>query len=268
MNARAIAISLANSGFRVFPCSAKKRPTIPRVERDDGTVWPGGVYGASNNEQVIDRHFHEFWGPLVAYATGQPSDIDVLDFDDKHGGLGTFDAILSKLPRTFIYRTGGNGGLHIQFRHHPSMRIIPQGAFPLKGGEVKSTGGYAIAWWAHGSQVIDDSAPAPWPGWLLDLARRPDPPPLVERVRGRAECSPSRRFAGVIARVEAAANGNRHGLIFWGGVIAGQMAALREIDDLHGAIEEVALAGVRAGKHPKEARRTALDGARAGLRHA
>jgi Bifunctional DNA primase/polymerase, N-terminal len=261
MSSTVIAISLANRGFRVFPCSAKKRPTIPRVELDDGTVWPSGVYGASNNDEVIERHFRNFWGPLVAYATGRPSDIDVLDFDEKHGGLETFDAIRHRLPRTFIYRTGGNGGLHVQFRHHPSMRIIPQRGLSLKGAEVKSTGGYAIAWWMHGSQVIDESAPAPWPEWLLDLTKRPEPGPLRQRPYRRPDM-PLRGVRSIVGLIAAAPQGERNSILFWGACRLAELVTGGILD--RGFAEDLLVeAAAHAGLALAEARATI----RSGLRH-
>lgn len=237
-------------------------PTIPATD-----CGHGGVYAASNNPEVIWRHWRYFAGPRIAYATGVPNGVDVLDGDEKHGAHETLRDIWHRLPRTFTYRTGGDGGWHFQFKHHPSMRNIPQGMLPLTGFEVKSTGGYACAWWAHGTFVLDNSPPAPWPEWLLELAR---PVPVPERpiqLSRHRSIPPSRRFAAVIVRIESATKGERHALIHWGGRIAAIMAADRETDNLHWAIEEVASAGIRAGKDPREARRTALDGARAGLRN-
>jgi Bifunctional DNA primase/polymerase, N-terminal len=257
------ALALATTGLRVFPLNGKKRPTIPSSESGHG-----GFYAASNDPEVVWRHWRYFWGPLVAYATGEPNGIDVLDIDEDRGGESFLVENWHRLPRTFMYRTGGDGGWHLQFIHRPGQRSVPIGRIAA-GVEVKSTGGYAVAWFAHGAFVLDNSPLAPWPEWLLDLAKPPPLPPMPARSHNRElRISPSRRLAGVIARIENAGIGERHSLIHWGGRIIGLMAAGREIENLHAAIEEIALAGIRAGKDPKEARRTAFDGARAGLRHA
>jgi hypothetical protein len=252
------ALALAATGLRVFPLNGKKRPTIP-----SSGSGHGGFYAASNNAEVVWRHWRYFWGPLVAYSTGEPNGIDVLDIDEDRGGEAFLIENWHRLPRTFMYRTGGDGGWHLQFIHRPGQRSVPIGRIAA-GVEIKSTGGYAVAWFAHGAFVLDNSPIAPWPEWLLDLAK-PSPPPLTPDREFRI--SPSRRLAGVIARIETAGIGERHSLIHWGGRIVGLMAADREIANLHAAIEEIALAGIRAGKDPNEARRTAFDGARTGLRH-
>jgi Bifunctional DNA primase/polymerase, N-terminal len=232
MNARRpvlIAQELADEGFRVAPATAQKLPTIPGLNR--GAPCRSGWNAASNNSQVINLHFWHWPGPLVLHATGSPSGLDVLDLDERHGGAAAFARIKDRLPRTRIFRTGGDGGWHIQFVHHPGMRSIPQGGLRgLDGAEVKSTGGYAIAWWAMGIvEIIDDTPPAPWPDFLLEAASYRPPPP-IEQVApcqppefSREESIALRGFAGAVGRVATAALGNRNAVTFWAACRAGEL---------------------------------------------
>src|SRR5271166_1504736 len=69
-----LATNLArNCGYRVFPCSTDKKPTLKG--------WPER---ASTDAAMIERLWREHPGPLIGIVCGERSGVDVLDLDVKH----------------------------------------------------------------------------------------------------------------------------------------------------------------------------------------
>ncbi len=67
----------------------------------------------------------------IGIATGEVSNLIVLDIDPRHGGdatLACFERLHGKLPPTVRFKTGG-GGQHILFRH-------PGGCIPNSAGKI------------------------------------------------------------------------------------------------------------------------------------
>lgn len=156
------ALALINRGLPCFPCRADKKPTTPHGYKD--AICDRGVV-------------HELWrrhpGPLIGIPTGEISELDVLDIDQRHGGKLWLAKNQSRLPPTRVHRTR-SGGLHLFFRHQHGIRC--SAGRIAAGVDVRATGGYVIWWPAAGLPVLSDMPMAAWPAWLrAQLISRPRP---------------------------------------------------------------------------------------------
>ena len=131
----------------IFPCNIAKVPIIARGFKSARRgVNPNG------------------W-PLVGYATGAASGIDVLDIDT---GVGWYSANFDALPQTRAHQT--QRGLHLLFRHAEGLRCSTSRIAP--GVDVRADGGYAI-WWPREGLPVEDWPLCEWPDWLLKEAMHP-----------------------------------------------------------------------------------------------
>jgi hypothetical protein len=182
----------------VFPCRADKSPACPH-----------GFHDASCDPATILQLWHRWPGELIGIATGEQSDLDVLDADRKHGeALAWWKANHHRLlpTRTFLTRSGG---LHLYFRHRVGIRNTQGKLCP--GIDTRGSGGYAIYWFAAGFECLDHTPPQPFPDWLhRDLTSQPPaPPPLARPV------NPERAIDGILRKLAAAREGERNGMLFW-----------------------------------------------------
>jgi Bifunctional DNA primase/polymerase, N-terminal len=101
-----------NCGWHVFPCRvADKKPCTPHGFKD-----------ASNDPARVTELWRRSPGGLVGIATGEPSGISVLDVDVQHDeARAWWWRHEHLLPTTRAYRTR-RGGLHLYFKHTPSVR--------------------------------------------------------------------------------------------------------------------------------------------------
>jgi hypothetical protein len=129
-------------------------PRFPCRRSDKKPLTPHGFKDAA---------FGDFsrW-PLVGVPTGAVSGFDVLDVDPRNGG----DSWLAEhpVPATRVHRTRG-GGWHFFFKH-AGARLKQE---IVRGVDLPR---YVI-WWPREGHEVDDQAVAEWPGWLLELARKP-----------------------------------------------------------------------------------------------
>ena len=115
-----------------------------------------GFKDATKDHDQVER----WWGANgthrgrgIAIATGEPSNLCVIDVDDKrhanppkHGldTLAALEAELGPLPRTVTVSTPGSAGPHLYFRRPPGG--LASGADVLGDGiDVKCDGGYVVA---------------------------------------------------------------------------------------------------------------------------
>jgi hypothetical protein len=133
------------SELPIFPCNIAKVPIIAR-----------GFKSARRGANPTG------W-PLVGFATGAASGIDVLDIDT---GVGWYSANFDALPQTRAHQT--QRGLHLLFRHAVGLRCSTSRIAP--GVDVRADGGYAI-WWPREGLPIEDWPLCEWPDWLLEEAR-------------------------------------------------------------------------------------------------
>lgn len=144
---------------------------------------PGGFKSATRDLDQIARWWTEWPDANVGLATGTLSGFDALDIDVAKLGeqtLAELEAAHGALPVTVVSNTGG-GGRHALFVHAEGLGISRErvGA----GLDVRADGGYIVAppsIHASGRSYAWDALTrpgeveiAPWPAWLLDLARSP-----------------------------------------------------------------------------------------------
>ena len=162
------ALELAAAGLPVFPCAANKRPCIPKDEGGDG------FKDATTDPDVIRRLFSHAGARLIGVPTGQRSGFDVLDLDYRHGAKAWEDAEQHRLPETRTHQTQ-SGGRHLLFQRREGLRNSAGKIAP--GVDVRAEGGYIVAPPSAGYRIISDAEVAPWPEWLVELARKRDPAP-------------------------------------------------------------------------------------------
>jgi Bifunctional DNA primase/polymerase, N-terminal len=166
------ALELAAAGFPVFPCNAKKKPVVTN-----------GFLSASTDPAIVRVLFAKRATKLIGVPTGPASEVDVLDFDYRHGAKPWEDANQYRLPETRVHQSQ-SGGRHLLFRHTPGIRNSAGRIAP--GCDVRGAGGYIIMPPSPGYTVISDAPIAPWPEWLLEpgLALpklKPPPRPVPPR---------------------------------------------------------------------------------------
>lgn len=169
----------ARRGLHVFPCfttdngvcscgdaqctSPAKHP-IPRFA-------PQGFKNASTDEQVIRQWWAEYPDANIAIATGAVSGIVVIDIDEAHGGVTSWENLESRygdIPDASYIATG-SGGYHI-YLSHPGRLVRNSASRIAMGIDVRGDGGYVIAppsihiTGAHYEGVIDSLPDIP--PWL------------------------------------------------------------------------------------------------------
>jgi putative DNA primase/helicase len=166
------ALAYAATGWAVFPC-------VPRGKRP---LTASGFKDATTDADQIRAWWTEFPDANVAIATGERSNVDVLDADIKpwkgaRGDLSLF-ALISEhgaLPETRYQRTW-SGGLQYFFKHSPGVRNSAG-----KVGDhldIRGDGGYVVVapsvveddGQAEGTYMWESDAQlASMPPWLFDL---------------------------------------------------------------------------------------------------
>jgi hypothetical protein len=201
-----MAIALARSaGYAVFPVGENKRPTRPSEE---GVLH--GFHDATTDPAEIAWLWANWPGPLIGVATGEKSDLDVLDADRKHGeALAWWKANHHRLlpTRTFVTRSGG---LHLYFRHRDGIRNTQGKLCP--GIDTRGSGGYAIYWFAVGFDCLDHTPPQPFPDWLYRKLTYQPPAPTMPVHR---PANPSHVIDGILRTLAEAREGERNGMVFW-----------------------------------------------------
>jgi AAA domain/Primase C terminal 2 (PriCT-2)/Bifunctional DNA primase/polymerase, N-terminal len=132
----------------VFICRADKSP-----------VTPNGFKNASRCEATIRSMCKLPGAALVAFPTGQASGLMSFDFDGR-AGLNWMADNLKVRTRTQNTRRG----VHALFKYQPGIRCSANKI--AKGVDIRSDGGYLIAWEAQGYGGRD-CEPAELPEWLL-----------------------------------------------------------------------------------------------------
>lgn len=176
------ALQLAEHGFAVFPvygirdggclcnrgasCNDSGKHPIPRR----------GLSEATKDETVVREWWAQHPEANVAYATGEPSSVIVLDVDGADGA----DSLRGRaLPETAVVTTGRPGGYHYCFRYPGGDLRSRNGLVPHV--DLKANGGYVVAPPSRHSsgrryQWHRELTPrrvgfAPTPTWLLELLR-------------------------------------------------------------------------------------------------
>ncbi|TQV76658.1 AAA family ATPase [Aliikangiella marina] len=143
------ALELISQGFAIFPlhniesgfCSCGKE--CPSPGKHPRTI--NGVKAASKDEEQIREWWTKWPNANIGIATGRASDLVVLDFDPKAGGLEYREELLEEIPElaeTLIVSTGG-GGFHHYFRMLSDIGCSTKvNGFGL---DIRGNGGYVVA---------------------------------------------------------------------------------------------------------------------------
>lgn len=179
-NPACAAFACAVLGFRVFPLmSGTKRPAI--------AGWQQAA--TTSLEQVQYWFTGEFQDASVGIATGEDSDLFVLDIDVKNGINGfesltkicrSYSAMAREIPQTLTVATP-SGGAHLYFRWadgvvNSSSEIGPNLDVRGLGGLVHAPGwgGYAVVP-RDGVRRVEVAAA---PDWLVGLCRKQPKQPV------------------------------------------------------------------------------------------
>ncbi len=207
-----------NCGFAVLPVREDKRPACP-----------GGFKSASKDAAEIAELWRKYPTPVIGIATGEVSDLAVLDLDVKHPeAIRWWRKNVSRMPGTRAFRTR-SGGVHLHFRHAPGVRCAT--ARPVPGVDVRGSGGYIIQWFSMGYEALDHAPRAAWPGWL---SREIWPPrPSAPPVRACPAAASEAGISALVAKVSGASEGNRNSILFWAAKrLAEKRMPAREIETL------------------------------------
>jgi hypothetical protein len=234
------ALECASRGWAVFPVSQDKTPRTPN----------GHKAASTNPDRLCAMHL-EFGFVLVGIATGEVSNLAVLDIDRQHNGFEWWQANRHRLPVTRTHETR-SGGLHLWFHHRAGLRCSAGRIAP--GIDVRAEGGFIIYWPAAGLPVISDAPLAPWPEWLTP-AEKPAPAPSRPPFGPRAAAHIAAQLAGLIRTVAKAPQGQRNAVLFWAASRVAEIVAQGQLSQPHA--EAVLIeAAARAGLDQIETSRT------------
>ena len=155
------ALHLARFGLAVLPVLPSKRPACPN-----------GFKNATSNPAAIRTLFATYPAPLIGVATGEVSEIDVLDLDlPRHAEAREwYEANRHLLGSTRANKTR-SGGLHLLYKHSKSLRCSV--GRPVVGVDVRANGGYIVWWPAAGFGLENDAPAAEWPDAILEQLNPP-----------------------------------------------------------------------------------------------
>jgi hypothetical protein len=187
----------------------------------------------------------------------------VLDIDVEHDAARLWwQANHAHLPLTRTFRSR-SGGLHLYFIHTPGVRNTQSKL--CQGLDTRGEGGYIIYWFAAGTDCLDHSPLVAWPQWLLvQLLRKSRP--LVPAARQPLTRNPDSAIQAVLHRIEAAPEGQRNSMLFWGACRLGERVGLRQIGDRE-AEQLLVAAAVANGLTEREAHATVHSGLRMGVQY-
>jgi P4 family phage/plasmid primase-like protien len=141
------AMYYAQMGFRIVPvygvvegkCQCSKGASC--LSPGKHPITSNGVHGASTDRDQIRAWWNDNPHANVAIATGEVSDLIVVDVDPRNGGDQTLEHIslsLGRLPSTMISDTGG-GGQHYFFKYDERTK-----SQHLSGVDVQSDGSFVV----------------------------------------------------------------------------------------------------------------------------
>ena len=186
------ALQLADLGIPVFPVHANKTPACMQ-----------GFKAASTERNRVMSLFVSCDGPLIGVPTGAISGIDVFDIDSpRHPQAADwYEQHKHLMPITLTHQSI-SGGLHLIFKHKAGLRCSTRN--PNIGIDIRADGGYIIWWPAVGCPILNDSAPATWPTWLLNIVKPPKPTPDITRFPSSvAQIQAGSRYAAAALQLAA-----------------------------------------------------------------
>jgi hypothetical protein len=174
--------------------------------------WPNM---ATDDPDQIEAWFSRFSNANIGIATGQRSDIYVVDIDKKNGGIEEWDRLLhihGEVP-TATSLTGG-GGFHLVFRA-PDFELGNSAGKIAPGIDTRGDGGYIVV----PPSIHESGETYKWvqwtrlrhlPSWIVEAIQNPSPAktsstgkPDLERIEEGVRNDTMTRLAGALRRVGA-----------------------------------------------------------------
>lgn len=250
----------------IFPIQGGGKVPLTRNGWKDATLDP----------EQVQRWMKRFGACNWGIATG-PSHLLVVDLDGRAGEQAWLDLTNVRerhVPGTLTSMTGG-GGWHLLF-HDPDGRGRNSTRLLGPGIDTRGKGGYIVAppslhpsgrrygWVGEEGEL---RRPLEAPNWLLArLRQNTDEPRQAPRmaISGHGDTPYGARvMEGILRRLAAAEDGNRHDLNYWAGVRAGQLHIAGHVGpDALGRVIDTA---TQARKDHIAMRRDTLDGWRWGI---
>lgn len=266
---RDLALTLASTGFPVFPCHPDKTPATPHGFKD-----------ATADRATVARHWQINPAYLVGLPTGEASGLLVVDLDiDRATGEAVGEATAAAKGWGFLltmpHVLTPSGGRHVYFRHvaglgnsagklGPKIDTRGAGGYVIAPGTVTPAGRYAP------SYGVDLSCLPDLPGVLVEALRPPPsapPPPMPQRIAisgDRAEkWGGAVLWAELVAVVNAPA-GTRNDRLNRAAFAVARASVAGRIEPTHARIQLEA-AALAAGLHITEIRATIASGWAKGL---
>ena len=171
-----VAYACAAMGWAAFPLApGTKRPAI--------TGWQ--EHATTSLEQLEYWYAGEFQDASVGIATGEGSDLFVLDIDVKQGIDGfaslakvcrAYSAMAREIPQTLTVATP-SGGAHLYFRWPEGGGVVNSSGEVGEGLDVRGLGGLVHAPGWGGYQIVPRNGVrgvhiAAAPDWLVELCRK------------------------------------------------------------------------------------------------
>jgi hypothetical protein len=236
-----------NLGWQVFPVWGNKKPAA--------NDW---LNAASPDEASIRRRWGVAPAPLVGAVTGEASGFDLLDLDLKHAdAVRWWRANETRIPRAPTYRSR-SGGLHLHFKHAAGLRCSMSRI--ARGIDVKADGGYAIIWFAAGTECLDYAPLPDWPPWLLRQLLPPPEPQWQESRPDLHRGDANKAVAGLVSFVAHATEGVRNSSLFWAAARMAERAKAGQISAAEG--ERLLTDAARSAGLPAPEIRSVLASAR------
>ena len=168
------ALNYAARGWQVFALTPRQK--IPRKNTR-------GFLDATTDEKTICEMWAQEPNANIGIATGERSNLFVIDIDPRHGGSDTFLELQKEngpIPQTIIVGTGG-GGFQFYFQHVPGLA---SGAGRIgQGIDHRGEGGYVVAppsihpsgdsYIFHSDYSPSDINAAELPQWVINLITTP-----------------------------------------------------------------------------------------------
>jgi len=141
------ALKYASKGLHVFPVKPGAKTPLTKH----------GCKDATTDAEAIQSYWAEYPDANIGVATGEESNLVVLDFDCKDGkpGLRTLDSLRKQFRFDALEATTPSGGVHLFFRY--STSLLKNGVDVLPGMDVRTAGGYVLV-----APSIVDGKPYQW----------------------------------------------------------------------------------------------------------
>jgi hypothetical protein len=175
-------------GWPVFPLHSPKDGKCDcRNDRCDSPAKHPRVMRGLKAATTAPEEIREWWSMWptanIAVATGERSNLAVLDIDDRHGGGETLTSLIAEhgIDVDTLACHTGSGGMHLYFRLPTDTQLRNSAGALGPGLDVRAVGGYVIGppsvhisghqyrWGANGP---GEATILPFPQELLRLLQR------------------------------------------------------------------------------------------------